>query len=83
MQGASTCGGFAFALDVLYATENACMHVAMAEIGLIGCDIGASYFLPRSVDTSNTAEMLAMSPIELRMSKEGLNWHRVPVVLTR
>ena len=46
----------------------------MAEIGLTGCDTGVSYFLPRSVDTSNTAEMLGMSPMELRMSKEGLNW---------
>jgi len=34
MQGAFSGGGFAFALDVLYATENTCMHVAMAEIGL-------------------------------------------------
>ena len=114
MQGAATGGGFAFALacDVRYAAENARMNVAMAKIGLTGCDIGISYFLPRSVGTSNAAEMmmsgrfvnakkalriglvsevlesedleaagqslakemLAMSPMGLRMTKEGLNF---------
>lgn len=113
MQGAATGGGFAFALacDVRYAAENAKMNVAMARIGLTGCDVGISYFLPRSVGTSNAAEMmmsgrfvfadkalriglvsevvpleeleatgqtlvdemLAMSPLGLRMTKEGLN----------
>ena len=114
MQGAATGGGFAFALacDVRYAADNARMNVAMAKIGLTGCDIGISYFLPRSVGTSNAAEMmmsgrfvnakkalriglvsevvesedleaagqslasemLAMSPMGLRMTKEGLNF---------
>jgi len=113
MQGAATGGGFALALasDIRYATDNACMNVAMAKIGLTGCDIGISYFLPRSVGTSNAAEMmmsgrfvnakkalriglvsevvesedleaagqslvtemLAMSPMGLRLTKEGLN----------
>ncbi len=113
MQGAATGGGFAFALacDVRYGAENARMNVAMSKIGLTGCDIGISYFLPRAVGTSNAAEMmmggrfvnaqkaqrigllsevvapddllaegekmaaemLAMSPLGLRMTKEGLN----------
>jgi len=113
MQGAATGGGFAFALacDVRYAADNAKMNVAMTKIGLTGCDVGISYFLPRSVGTSNAAEMmmggrfvkaekalriglvsevvaleelqamgqtlvdemLAMSPLGLRMTKEGLN----------
>jgi enoyl-CoA hydratase/carnithine racemase len=113
MQGAATGGGFAFALacDVRYAADNAKMNVAMTRIGLTGCDVGISYFLPRSVGTSNAAEMmmsgrfvfadkalriglvsevvpaealeatgqtlvnemLAMSPLGLRMTKEGLN----------
>lgn len=113
MHGAATGGGFAFALacDVRYAAEDARMNVAMAKIGLTGCDIGISYFLPRAVGTSNAAEMmmggrfvkaekalriglvsdvveahaldatgklmademLAMSPMGLRLTKEGLN----------
>ncbi len=113
IQGAATGGGFAFALacDIRYAADNTKMNVAMAKIGLTGCDIGISYFLPRSVGTSNAAEMmmggrfvkaekalriglvsevvpleelqamgqtlvdemLAMSPLGLRMTKEGLN----------
>jgi len=113
MQGAATGGGFAFALacDVRYAADNARMNVAMTRIGLTGCDVGISYFLPRAVGTSNAAEMmmggrfvnaekalriglvsevvpaealdatgqtlvdemLAMSPLGLRMTKEGLN----------
>ncbi|MEZ0121387.1 MAG: enoyl-CoA hydratase/isomerase family protein [Candidatus Reddybacter sp.] len=114
MQGAATGGGLAFALacDVRYAADNARMNVAMAKIGLTGCDLGISYFLPRSVGTSNAAEMmmsgrfvnakkalriglvsevvesedleaagqglvsemLVMSPMGLRMTKEGLNF---------
>ena len=113
MQGAATGGGFAFSLacDVRYAADNARMNVAMTKIGLTGCDVGISYFLPRSVGTSNAAEMMmsgrfvnadkalriglvsevvalgeletmgqnlvdemmAMSPLGLRMTKEGLN----------
>lgn len=113
IQGAATGGGFAFALacDVRYAADNARMNVAMTKIGLTGCDVGISYFLPRSVGTSNAAEMMmsgrfvkadkalriglvsevvpeaeleamgqtlademtAMSPLGLRMTKEGLN----------
>ena len=113
IQGAATGGGFAFALacDVRYGADNARMNVAMTKIGLTGCDVGISYFLPRSVGTSNAAEMMmsgrfvnaqkalrigllsevvavdeleamgqtlvdemmAMSPLGLRMTKEGLN----------
>ncbi len=113
MQGAATGGGFAFALatDIRYAAENARMNVAMAKIGLTGCDIGISYFLPRAIGTSNAAELMmsgrfakaekalriglvsevfpeaeleaagaelaaemtAMSPLGLRLTKEGLN----------
>lgn len=113
IQGAAAGGGFAFALasDIRYAAEGARMNVAMAKIGLTGCDIGISYFLPRAVGTSNAAEMMmggrfvdankalriglvsdvvplqdleatgqtlademiAMSPMGLRLTKEGLN----------
>ncbi len=113
MHGAATGGGLALALasDVRYAAQGAKMNVAMAKIGLTGCDIGISYFLPRAVGASNAAEMmmggrfvdadralriglvsdvvsreklddtggqlidemLAMSPLGLRLTKEGLN----------
>ena len=86
------------------------MNVAMAKIGLTGCDMGISYFLPRAVgpaiaaelmytgrfvnaeralriglvndvvpedklaDTAHelVQEMLAMSPVGLRLTKDGL-----------
>ncbi len=113
MHGAATGGGFALALaaDVRLAADNARMNVAMSRVGLTGCDMGISYFLPRAVGTSNAAhlmmsgrfvdakkacaiglvsdvfpeghlveegeqlaqDMLGMSPLGLRLTKEGLN----------
>jgi enoyl-CoA hydratase/carnithine racemase len=119
VQGAACGAGFALALaaDVRYAAEDARMNVAMARIGLTGCDMGISYFLPRAVGRSNAAElmmsgrfvdahralriglvsdvaptdalaamaaklageMLAMSPVGLRLTKEGLSFgHDAP-----
>ena len=113
VHGAAAGGGFGLALaaDIRYAAHSARMSVAMARIGVTGCDIGISYFLPRAVGTSNAAElmmtgrpidaenalrislvsavvddnllddtarelandMLVMSPLALRLTKEGLN----------
>ncbi len=113
VHGAATGAGLAFALaaDVRYAAEGARFNVAMARIGLTGCDVGISYFLPRAVGAGNAAEMMmtgrfvdaakalriglvsevvavdalldvgsalaaemtAMSPLGLRLTKEGLN----------
>jgi enoyl-CoA hydratase len=112
LQGAACGGGFALALgcDVRLAAPNARMNVAMAKIGLTGCDMGISYFLPRAVGPAVAAElmytgrfidaqralrvglvndvmpeeelidnartlaheMLAMSPVGLRLTKDGL-----------
>lgn len=112
LQGAACGGGFALALgcDVRFAAPNARMNVAMAKIGLTGCDMGISYFLPRAVGPAVAAElmytgrfidaqralrvglvndvvpeeelaetarelvkeMLAMSPVGLRLTKDGL-----------
>ena len=60
IQGAACGAGFALALasDVRYAAEGARMNVAMARIGLTGCDMGISYFLPRAVGASNAAELM-------------------------
>jgi len=112
IQGAACGGGFALALgcDVRFAAPNTRMNVAMAKIGLTGCDMGISYFLPRAVGPAVAAElmytgrfvnaeralriglvndvvpedklvetatelvqeMLAMSPVGLRLTKDGL-----------
>ncbi|MGR8948385.1 MAG: enoyl-CoA hydratase/isomerase family protein [Gammaproteobacteria bacterium] len=58
--GASTGGGLAFALacDVRIAANNVKFNVAMVKIGLTGCDVGISYFLPRAVGSSMAAEMM-------------------------
>lgn len=112
LHGAACGGGFALALgcDVRYAAPGTRMNVAMAKVGLTGCDMGISYFLPRAVGAATAAElmytgrfidaeraarvglvnevvaedklpeaarqlaqeMLAMSPVGLRLTKEGL-----------
>ena len=60
VHGAASGGGFAFALasDVRIAGESARMNVAMARIGLTGCDVGISYFLPRAVGRSTANELM-------------------------
>ena len=58
--GAATGGGFAFLLasDVRIVTPDAKMNVAMVKVGLTGCDVGISYFLPRAVGQSVAAELM-------------------------
>ncbi|MGD9603475.1 MAG: enoyl-CoA hydratase/isomerase family protein [Gammaproteobacteria bacterium] len=58
--GAATGGGFAFALasDVRIVSHDVRMNVAMVRIGLTGCDVGISYFLPRAVGQSVAAELM-------------------------
>ena len=113
VHGPASGGGFALALasDVRIAGKSARMNAAFIRIGLSGCDIGVSYFLPRLVGVSVASEllltgrfigaeralrvglvsevvddealeaaarsyiddMLAASPLGLRMTKECLN----------
>ena len=58
--GAAAGGGFAFLLasDVRIIRSDTRMNVAMAKIGLTGCDVGISYFLPRAVGQSVAAELM-------------------------
>lgn len=58
--GPATGGGFAFLLasDVKIVTPDCKMNVAMVKIGLTGCDVGISYFLPRAVGHSVAAELM-------------------------
>lgn len=55
------CGaGFALALasDIRIASPGARMNCAFVNIGLGGCDIGVSYFLPRLAGASVAAELM-------------------------
>lgn len=58
--GATTGGGLAFALasDVRIVTDDVKMNVAMVKVGLTGCDVGISYFLPRAVGSTVAAELM-------------------------
>ena len=60
LHGYAAGGGFSIALgcDVRIAAEGTKMNCAFIKIGLSGCEMGASYHLPRLVGTSVAAELL-------------------------
>lgn len=60
IQGSAAGGGFALALasDIRIAAKNARMNCAFIKLGLGGCDIGTSYFLPRLVGVSVASELI-------------------------
>lgn len=60
VQGAASGGGFALALasDIRLLTPDARMNAAFIRLGLSGCDVGVSYFLPRLVGASVAAEYI-------------------------
>ena len=60
VQGAAAGGGFALALasDIRIAASNARMNCAFIKLGVGGCDIGSSYFLPRLVGVSVASELI-------------------------
>ncbi len=60
LHGFAAGGGFSIALgcDVRIAAEDLKMNCAFIKIGLSGCEMGASYHLPRLIGTSNAAELL-------------------------
>ena len=60
LHGYAAGGGFSIALgcDVRIAAEGTKMNCAFIKIGLSGCEMGASYHLPRLIGTSNAAELL-------------------------
>jgi len=60
VQGAASGGGFALALasDIRLLTPDARMNAAFIRLGLSGCDVGVSYFLPRLVGASVAAEFM-------------------------
>lgn len=60
VHGAACGGGFNFVLasDIRIAGRSAKMNVAFVKLGLSGCELGTSYFLPRIVGTSVAAELM-------------------------
>ncbi len=60
VQGSASGGGLGIALasDIRLATPEARFNAAFIKIGVSGCDMGSSYFLPRMVGASVAAEML-------------------------
>ena len=60
VHGHAAGGGFSIALgcDVRIAAAGTKMNCAFIKIGLSGCEMGASYHLPRLVGTSVAAELL-------------------------
>src|SRR5262249_9075702 len=60
VNGPASRGGFALALasDIRIAASSARMNSAAIRIGLSGCDVGISYFLPRLVGSAIASELL-------------------------
>lgn len=60
IHGAATGGGFSLALasDIRIAGRSARMNVAYVKLGLSGCELGTSYFLPRMLGSSVAAELM-------------------------
>ncbi len=60
VNGPATGGGFAIAMasDIRIASEDAKFNNAFIKIGVSGCDLGSSYFLPRLIGLSRAAEIL-------------------------
>lgn len=60
VHGAACGGGFNFVLasDIRIAGRSAKMNVAFVKLGLSGCELGTSYFLPRLLGASVAAELM-------------------------
>ena len=60
LHGAACGGGFSLALasDLRIASHDLRMNAAYLNIGLTGCDMGSSYFLPRLVNASIASQLL-------------------------
>lgn len=60
LHGVASGGGLALALasDIRIAATDVRMNAAFIRVGLTGCDVGVSYFLPRLVGASVASELL-------------------------
>ncbi|KQX18809.1 enoyl-CoA hydratase [Sphingomonas sp. Root50] len=60
VHGAACGGGFSLALaaDIRIAGHSARMNLAFVKLGVSGCELGSSYFLPRMVGLSVASELM-------------------------
>ncbi len=60
VNGAAVGGGFSLTLasDIRYAAESARFGAVFIKLGVSACDMGTSYYLPRLVGASRSAELL-------------------------
>jgi enoyl-CoA hydratase len=60
VNGPAAGGGLCLALacDVRYAAESARFNCAFVKLGISGCEMGSSYFLPRILGASKAAELM-------------------------
>ena len=67
-------GGFAMALacDIRTAAPSATFGAVFMKIGVSNCDMGTSYFLPRLVGASRSAELLLTARIFGAVEAEGI-----------
>jgi enoyl-CoA hydratase/carnithine racemase len=72
VNGPAVGGGFALSLasDIRFASSNATFGAVFLKIGVSNCDMGTSYFLPRLVGASRSAELFADRP-HLRRRRGG------------
>jgi enoyl-CoA hydratase len=65
VNGPAVGGGFAMALacDIRYAAASATFGAVFLRIGVSNCDMGTSYFLPRLVGASRSAELMLTARI--------------------
>ena len=82
VNGAASGGGLALALasDIRIAARSAKFNVAFVKIGLSGCDVGVSWFLPRILGASLSQEMLLTGRFMLadEAARTGLVSRTVP-----
>jgi enoyl-CoA hydratase/carnithine racemase len=65
INGPAVGGGFALSLatDIRFASTDATFGAVFLKIGVSNCDMGTSYFLPRLVGASRSAELLLTARI--------------------
>jgi enoyl-CoA hydratase len=65
VNGVAVGGGFALSLacDIRFAASSASFGAVFLKIGVSNCDMGTSYFLPRLVGASRSAELLLTARI--------------------
>ena len=73
LHGAANGGGFAMALaaDFRFAGASLKMNDAFARIGMSGCEMGVSYFLPRLVGLPVARELIYTGPLCRRGARRG------------